>query len=97
MPSYRLTPAAKSDLVTIWNYTVENWGEKQAEKYLLEIEARLEQLAVNPKLGRQRPEIKPGYYSFPAGKHIIFYLQSGHSIDIIGILHGRMDINEHLF
>jgi len=96
MPNYRLTPAAKSDLLEIWNYTVEIWGEKQAEKYLLDIEVKLEQLAVNPKLGRQRTEISPGYYSFPVGKHIIFYLHSGKHIDIIGILHGRMDIDKNL-
>ena len=97
MPNYRLTPAAKSDLLEIWNYTVEAWGGKQTEKYLLDIEAMLEQLAANPELGRQRPEISPGYYSFPVGKHIIFYLPSGNHIDIIGILHGRMDINKNLF
>jgi len=48
MPDYRLTPAAKSDLLETWNYTIENWGEKQAEKYLLDIETKLEQLAANP-------------------------------------------------
>jgi toxin ParE1/3/4 len=96
MPDYRLTPAAKSDLIEIWNYTVETWGKKQAEKYLKEIEAKLEQLAANSELGRKRPEISPGYYSFPVGNHIIFYLQSGKQIDIIGILHGRMDINKNL-
>ncbi len=33
------------------------------EKYMVNIEIKLEQLADNPKLGRQRPEIRPGYYS----------------------------------
>ena len=97
MPDYRLTPAAKSDLVGIWHYSVETWGEKQAEKYLLDIEALLEQLAASPDLGKQRPEINPAYYSFPVGKHIVFYLKSDTHIDIIGILHGRMDINKNLF
>ena len=96
MPEYRLTPAAKSDLIDIWNYTVETWGEKQAERYLLDIETKLELLAANPQLGRQRPEINPGYYSFPVGKHIIFYVKSDNYIDIIGVLHGRMDINRNL-
>ncbi len=96
MSEYRLTPAAKSDLLEIWSYTIKNWGKKQAEKYLLEIEAKLELLAADPELGRQRPEINPGYYSFPVKKHIIFYLQSGNYIDIIGILHGKMDINTNL-
>jgi len=97
MPDYRLTPAAKSDLLEIWNYTVKIWGEKQAEKYLLDIEAKLKQLAANPKRGRQRPEISPGYYSFPVGKHILFYLHSGNHIDVIGVLHGRMDVDKNLF
>lgn len=41
MHKYRLTPSAKSDLIEIWNYTIETWGEKQAEKYLQEIEDKL--------------------------------------------------------
>ncbi|MGM0681280.1 MAG: type II toxin-antitoxin system RelE/ParE family toxin [Thermodesulfobacteriota bacterium] len=97
MPDYRLTPAAKSDLIDIWNYTVDSWGEKQAEKYMYDIETKLEQLATNPEIGRKRPEIAPGYHSFPVGKHIIFYRQSNDHIDIIGILHGKMDIDKNLF
>ncbi len=97
MPSYRLTPAAKSDLLEIWDYTVKTWGKNQTEKYLLNIEVKLEQLAANPEMGKPRPEIRPGFYSFPVGKHIIFYLPTGNHIHIIGILHGRMDINKNLF
>ena len=41
MHKYRLTPSAKSDLIEIWNYTVETWGEKQAENYLQDIEEKL--------------------------------------------------------
>jgi toxin ParE1/3/4 len=97
MPKYRLTPAAKSDLLEIWQYSVETWGETQAENYLLKIEATLEKLASNPEIGRKRPEVTPGYFSFPVEKHIIFYLCSDNYIDIIGILHGRMDIKNNLF
>lgn len=96
MHDYRLTPSAKSYLIEIWNYTVETWGKKQAEKYLQDIEAKLNQLAANPGLGRQRSEIAPGYYSFPVRKHIIFYLRTDTCIDIIGILHGKMDIDNNL-
>ena len=96
MDDYRLTPAAKSDLIQIWNYTLESWSGAQAEKYLLDLQTALETLAANPDLGRHRPEISPGYYSFPVGKHIIFYLRSGSFIDIIAVLHGRMDINKNL-
>jgi plasmid stabilization system protein ParE len=44
-------------------------------------EAKLEQLAANPEIGKRRPEIRPGYYSFPVEKHIIFYLHSANYID----------------
>jgi len=96
MHKYRLTPSAKTDLIEIWNYTVEIWGDSQAERYLQEIEDKLDQLAANPELGRHRPEIHPGYDSFPVSKHIIFYIPSDNHIDIIGILHGKMDIDTHL-
>lgn len=96
MGEYRLTPAAKSDLINIWKYTSEKWGVKQAEKYLIEIEQKLEKLASNPNMGRIRPEIKEGYYSFPVEKHVIFYLILENYIAIIGILHGKMDIDKNL-
>lgn len=96
MHEYRLTPSAKSDLIKIWNYTVETWSETQAEKYLQDIEDTLNQLAANPELGRRRPEIAPGYHSFPVRKHVIFYLIPDRYIDIIGILHGKMDIDRNL-
>jgi toxin ParE1/3/4 len=62
MPKYRLTPAAKSDLIEIWNYTVDTWGEKQTEKYLQDMEDKLNQLAETPEIGQQRSEIRPGYF-----------------------------------
>ena len=95
MANYRLTPAAKLDLLEIWNYTFDIWGEKQAEKYLLEIEEILKQLADNKGLGKWRPEINQDYYSFPCKKHVIFYIKSDEVIDIIGILHGKMDIPKY--
>jgi toxin ParE1/3/4 len=93
---YRLTPAAKKDLLEIWQYTVKTWGIKKAEQYLTNIERKLELLAANPKLGKKRPEIRHDYFSFPVAKHIIFYLKGINHIQVIGVLHGRMDIEEHL-
>ena len=47
MSNYRLTPVAKSDLLKIWKYTAEHWGRKQAKKYLLNIQTKLEHLAID--------------------------------------------------
>lgn len=93
---YKLTPTATGHLVDIWNYTAEQWGTAQAEKYLLGIESKLRQLSENPDLGRHRPEVRRGYYSFPVARHIVFYLKSEDHIQVIGILHGRMDVDAKL-
>ena len=42
MSTYRLTPAAQRDLSSIWDYTREQWGENQAETYILEIRNAIE-------------------------------------------------------
>ncbi len=38
-PMFKITkrPLVKEDLKDIWRYTYREWGEKQADKYLLEI------------------------------------------------------------
>lgn len=93
MAEYRLTQSAKNDLQQIWQYTAIHWSAKQAEQYLLSIEIRLDLLAANPALGKHRAEINQNYFSFPAEQHVIFYLKAKNHIEIIGILHGRMDVN----
>lgn len=96
MVKYRLTPAAKDDLLEIWKYTIKAWGSKKAKQYLFDIETKLELVAVNPELGRVRPEINRNYFSFPASNHIIYYLKAENHIQIIAILHQRMDIVKRL-
>lgn len=91
-PSYRLTPRALEDLKSIGRYTLQQWGKKQRDKYLRELDARFAQLAENPRVGKQRPEVAEDYYSFPHGSHVVFYLINEDVIDIIGIPHKHADI-----
>lgn len=95
-PKYRLTPAAESDLREIWRYTVESWGQQQAETYLMQLADAFSVLADNPLLGRERPEIANWYRSFPSGKHVVFYIIASRGIDIIGVLHSSMDVKGRL-
>ena len=96
MPGIRLSRAAESHIEDIWVYSLTEWGEVQAETYAAVIEKALTELAENPCLGRLRPEIRAEYRSFRAGKHIIFYRVSGEIVEILGILHERMDPGRHL-
>lgn len=90
--SFRITPRAEQDLRNIAHYTLQTWGRKQRNAYLRVIDRRFSWLAENPNLGKPRPDIKEGYYSYPQGSHVIFYLVRKGGIDIIGIPHQRMDV-----
>ena len=41
MTSYRITPAARRDLSSIWDFTAETWDLQQAESYVTEIRAAI--------------------------------------------------------
>jgi len=94
--AYTLRELAQADLEGIWLYTCREWGVSQADSYLQSLFSRFNWLADNPQSGKNRDDIKTGYYCFPEGMHLIFYTQHKNKIDIIGIPHQRMDIINHL-
>ncbi|OYN94686.1 toxin ParE1/3/4 [Propionibacteriaceae bacterium ES.041] len=96
MSRYRLTPAAQRDLSSIWDYTQERWDVDQAETYVMEIRAAIERAAEDPRRGRACDEVRAGYRRYAIGSHQIFYVERPQRIDVIRILHQRMDPNRHL-
>ncbi|MEI6068627.1 MAG: type II toxin-antitoxin system RelE/ParE family toxin [Methylococcaceae bacterium] len=93
--SYTIRKLAENDLEQIWLYTFHEWGIEQADKYIRILLSRFSWLAKNPQLGKRRNDIKPGYYCFPEGRHLIFYTITKNGIQIIGIPHQNMDIMGH--
>ena len=89
--SFRVTPRAASDLREIARYTLRTWGREQRDAYLRDLDKRFSWLAANPMLGKPRGDIKEGYRSYAQGSHVIYYLVRETCIDIIGVLHHRMD------
>lgn len=96
MRAYRLTPAAQRDLSEIWDFTQERWDAGQAQKYIAEIRAALERIAADPGRGRSCDEIRPGYRRYSIGSHLVFYTVTADSVDVVRILHQRMDPTRHL-
>jgi len=92
MPRFRVTPRARKDLQNIGRYTERHWSRAQRNSYLKDLERRFAWLADNPRLGKHRSDIHDGYYSFPQGEHVVFYLIGLEGIDVIGIPHKQMDI-----
>ena len=92
---YILSEIADKDLEDIFDYTFDEFGFDQAEKYLLEIEEIFQHLIVNPQIGKKRDEIKQGLYSFPKDNHIIFYRILDNHIRIVRVLHGSRDVPKY--
>lgn len=96
MGAYRLTPAAQQDLSSIWDFTQERWDIRQAETYVAEIRLAIERIADDPVRGRACDEIREGYRRYSIGSHLLFYVESADGVDVIRILHQRMDPTRHL-
>jgi toxin ParE1/3/4 len=91
-----LRPAARADLEDIARYTETTWGRRQRDLYLTAIDAKLGALAANPKIGKPRDAVRAGYRSSRVGAHVIFYREFPEGIEVVRILHQRMDVRRQL-
>lgn len=90
-----ISEAASADLQEIWFYSADQWGVAKADAYTDEIDALLEDLAEDRKAGRTVAE-RRGYYRYPIGRHVIFYMFTDESITVMRVLHQSMDTDRHL-
>lgn len=92
-----LRQEAIDDLNDIWTYTFEEWSEKQADKYYATLEFACMQIGENPELGKEYEGINRNLLGLRTGKHIIFYqIIDEQEVEIIRILHERMDLKNRL-
>ena len=85
------------DLNDIWDYTFEKWSEKQADKYYATIKLTCHGIGENPDAGKEYGGISKDLLGLKTQKHIIFYkLISVDRIEIVRILHERMDLKNRL-
>lgn len=91
MAEFRLTPAAEKDLESIWVYTFQQWGVDQANHYTDRLTAALAQLAQSPTAAPAVDHIRSGYRCRSVGRHRIYFRIAVYGIEVIRILHDRMD------
>ncbi len=94
--AYKLSPAAQSDVADIWDYTAEKWGLDQAEASVRQIKRAVQAVAADHGLGRSCDEIRPGYWKYMVGSHVLFYRIDRDGIDVVRILHAHMNFECHL-
>lgn len=92
-----LSPRAELDLDEIWDYTAERWGLEQAETYTRQLWRDIQNVAAQPAIARSCSDVRAGYYKYCSGSHIIFFRLTDSGIDVVRILHQRMDVEKHIF
>jgi toxin ParE1/3/4 len=90
------SPAAQADIAAIWDYTVDMWGPDQAVRYNTMIEAACVDLANGRQSGRSVFAVRDAYHLLHVGKHSVYFRRNEEQIEVVRILHQRMDVADQL-
>lgn len=58
--------------------------------YLAQLDSAIQAIARDPEIGRRCDDVRVGYRKLAQGSHIIYY-RIGDGVEVIRILHRRMD------
>jgi toxin ParE1/3/4 len=93
---YILSKKAISDLEEIWLYTVEKWSATQADRYYNLILDEINFICKDVETGKPMDHVRKGYRASKVKSHLIFYRVVNDVVEVVRILHERMDISEKL-
>jgi len=94
---YRISKQAIEDLDNIWIYTLQKWSKVQADRYYNLMIEEIEFIADNFMTGKSAEQTRKNYRVTKMKSHLIFYRKIENEIvEIVRILHQRMDIKKHL-
>lgn len=91
-----ISKKAVSDLEKIWLYTVEKWSVEQADRYYNLIFDEINYICKHINAGKSMEHIRKGYRASKVKSHFVFYKVANNTIEVIRILHERMDIENKL-
>ncbi len=96
--NFKISNEAQIDLENIWFYTFETWSKEQADRHFNLILEEIEYLTQNPTSGKDYSHLRKGYHRSKVKSHFIFYRINlkENAIEVIRILHQRMDIKNRL-
>jgi plasmid stabilization system protein ParE len=93
-----LTRRARIDLNGIYEWILNDSGERRARAITGRIDKTMSRLAAFPKSGRVRTEYPGQPRSFAVSPWVIFYrpLTEGNGVEILRVLDGRQDLSRIL-
>jgi toxin ParE1/3/4 len=101
----RLTHQAELDVSDIIKWTAEQFGELQADQYVETISLALEALTNGPETPgvKNRNELGPDICTLHIARHgrkashfVVFRVSETQVLDILRILHDRMELSRHI-
>lgn len=95
MAKYRLSEAAKEDLISIAQYGDDQFGVIQSNRYREKLKQRFSVLAETPELYAAVDHIRVGYRRSVCGVHSIYYRIKEQGVEIVRVL-GRQDPEKQL-
>lgn len=95
MAEYRLSNAAKEDLIRIHHFGVGKFGITQADKYFDSFFECFEMIAQRPFSFESVDYIKKGYRKCPCGSDTIYYRVNDGVVEIMAIV-GMQDLKNTL-
>ena len=94
---YRISKQAIKDLNDIWIYTFNKWSKEQADRYYDLIIGEIEFVADNYLIGKSVEQTRKNYRVSKIKSHLIFYRKAeNENVEVVRILHQRMDIKKRL-
>lgn len=95
MIKYRLSNAAKEDLIRIHHFGVRKFGVAQADKYFYTFFDYFEIISERPFAFETVDHIKEGYRRCPCGSDTIYYRIIDNMVEIMAIV-GMQDLSNIL-
>lgn len=95
MADYRISNAAKEDLIRIHHFGVKKFGVTQADKYFDTFFDYFEIIADRPFAFESVDSIKAGYRRCPCGSDTIYYRINDNIVEIMAIV-GMQDLKNIL-
>ena len=94
--SLKLRPLVVKDLETIWEFSVESWGEQQAEAYIDGMFAAFDLIAGNPGLAPLNNVFNPPVRIHQHVSHLIVYVEGEQEVSVVRILRKSVLLSQHL-
>jgi toxin ParE1/3/4 len=95
MANYKLSNAAKEDLIRIHHFGVEKFGIRQADKYFNSFFDYFEMISNNPFSFETVEHIRKGYRRCPSGSDTIYFKLNNNVVEIMAIV-GKQDLKNKL-